>query len=403
MTESTVLFSVVQIIPSVSEVHGGPTQVLQLMERALASQGIAAETVTTDDDGVGRRLCGETLDSPVVRRYFRKDTEFYKVSFRLAKWLLRGVNRFDVVHIHALFSFSSVAAAWAARRAGVPYVITPHGSLSPYGMTRRRRLMKSLSLRFVEGPLLREAAAVHFTSEVEREHAAALGIPMRGVVIPLGYEASPAGSRRRFLEALPGVHLFSHAILFLSRLDPVKNIEALIASLALLKAEGLRPALIVAGAGPSEYVEELQQLAAAKGIADQVFWLGHVSGDLKADALAAADVFVLPSFSENFGMAVVEAMSARLPVVLSEGVALAAAVQAAGAGIAVSPSAEQLADGLGRLLRDEELLKRAADAAVAMVQRDFSLSVMGRRLFDLYESLVHRASDSGPQGEKLRT
>ena len=126
------------VIPSLSSVHGGPTRALTLIERALASQGVMVETATTDDDGPGRRngkACSRPLaENGAVHWYFAKCAEFYKPSPAFARWITREVGRYDLVHIHALFSFVAPVAAWAARRAGVPYVVRPLGTLARYGM-----------------------------------------------------------------------------------------------------------------------------------------------------------------------------------------------------------------------------------------------------------------------------
>ena len=111
---------VLHAIPSLSPAHGGPSQALPMMERALSAVGVVVETVTTDDDGRRRRVnkpLGRPLnENGAVRWYFPKQMEFYKVSVPLLRWLPREVRRFDVVHVHALFSFASVAAAWTALR-----------------------------------------------------------------------------------------------------------------------------------------------------------------------------------------------------------------------------------------------------------------------------------------------
>src|SRR6202035_3546134 len=117
---------------------------------------------------------------------FPRNTVFFKVSVRLAQWLRGNIGVFDVVHAHALFSFAPVAAAFLARRARVPYVVRPLGVLAPYGMTRRRPVVKKVSYTLIERGLLESASAVHFTSSAEQVETEALGLKCRGVVIPLG-------------------------------------------------------------------------------------------------------------------------------------------------------------------------------------------------------------------------
>src|SRR5262249_43393838 len=154
----------------------------------------------------------------------------------------------DLLHIHALFSFVSVTAARAARGAGIPYVIRPLGVLNHYGMTKRRAMLKLVSFSTIEGPLLKNAAAVQFTSQTEQTEAEALRAEMRGVVIPLGIEESEPGNPDEFLECYPALRT-KQRIVFLSRIDPKKNVEGLLHAFALLKDEFPNLALIVCGDG----------------------------------------------------------------------------------------------------------------------------------------------------------
>jgi len=382
---------ILHVIPSLSSVQGGPSRAMRLIEKALPARGITVETVTTDDDGPGSRkdkTCGVPLnENGVIRRYFPKRLEFYKVSPGFAWWVFLHVRDYDVVHIHALFSFTSVMAAWAARRAGVPYVVRPLGTLNRYGVERRRPWLKQLSLKLVEGPILRHAAAVHFTAEAEQVEVVSLGIPMRGVVIPLGIEPAQTGDASLLFSHHPGQDNGS-SLLFLSRLDPKKNVEGLLRAFSLLANELPDTRLVIAGDGEAGYVAELKKLAVELGLADRVVWLGHVDGDHKAAALAAAQVFVLPSFSENFGIAAAEALMAGLPCVLGKGVAIADKVAEAGAGIAVAPDPDSIAQGLRSLLSDDALRALMAGRAAMLAQEKYSVDTMGERLLQLYQRIV---------------
>ena len=121
---------------------------------------------------------------------------FFKVSVGLGRWLKDNVKAFDVVHAHALFSFAPVAAAFIARRAGVPYVLRPLGVLARYGMTRRHPLLKQVSFALIERRLIESASAVHFTSLAEQAEAEALGLKCRGVLIPLGIDLGSVPKER---------------------------------------------------------------------------------------------------------------------------------------------------------------------------------------------------------------
>ncbi|CAA2141116.1 Alpha-monoglucosyldiacylglycerol synthase [Hyphomicrobium sp. ghe19] len=344
-------------------------------------------TTLSTDHGltrVGPPLTDNSAPFQSARRiYAHKWTNDYKFAPGLIPIIFRRVSDYDVVHIHALFTFTTTVAAWAARARGVPYIVRPLGTLSCYGMHARRRLLKRLSVALIEKAILRNAAVVHFTSDVERREAEELGLTFRGVVVPLGVEAPAVVLQHP-------THLQRsnrRLILFLSRLDPKKNIEALIDAFAFSPMLRAGSALLIAGSGSSTYVDELKARCKDRGIADLVVWLGHVEGDAKAAALHAADVFVLPSFSENFGIAAVEALFAGLPCVLAEGVAIAEDVARAGAGIVVPPKAAEVARALESLLDDEAERRSMANRARIFAEDTFSSRVMGQRLIEIYQNV----------------
>jgi glycosyltransferase involved in cell wall biosynthesis len=374
---------VLHVIPSLAAVHGGPSVVLPIMERALSAEGVEVETVTTDDDGPGRRHDkGDGMpreENGVIRRYFPKQTEFYKVSLPLARWLKREVGRFDVVHIHAMFSHTSIAAARAARRAGVPYVIRPLGVLNQYGVKQRRAFLKRLSLRWVEGPLLRDAAAIHFTLADERDEAQLLGLPFTPVVIPLGLEATPLPAANS--DARP-------TVLYLSRIDPKKNIEELLGAWKIIQPAHPDWQLVIAGSGDPGYEESLRKLAAELGVASSVVWPGLVKGQEKSQLLSDAQIFTLPSHSENFGIAAAEALLAGKPCVFTPGVAVGALAASHGAALlAADPTAESIAPPLASLMDHPETRAALAARAKHFAAAELSAAVMGRNLKTLYQRL----------------
>jgi glycosyltransferase involved in cell wall biosynthesis len=387
---------VLQVIPSISAVHGGPSTAIRSMVAAISALGTHVEVATTDDDGPRRRLtrsAGKPIDEGDGMRvhFFPKQTEFYKVSPGFARWIIRHVRDYDLVHIHALFSFTSVVAAWAAQWAGVPYVVRPLGVLNQYGVTQRRPGLKQLSLKLIEGPILRHAAAVHFTAEAERKEAEALGVPMRGVVIPLGIPSPLQQDASVFLARFP--HLAGQRILLLlSRLDPIKNLEGLLRAFSLIAGSQPNARLAIAGDGKADYVAGLKRLADALGLADRVVWAGFVDGELKASAFAAAQVVVLPSFSENFGIAAAEALMAGLPCVLGEGVALADDVAQAGAGVVTAPDSQAIARALQELLGDDARLAEMGRQARLLARSQYSMDAMGARLYALYSRILPQNS-----------
>lgn len=381
------------VIPSVSPKDGGPTRAIGIMERALVAAGVDVTTLTTDDDMRGVEAAGGPA-IPARRIYAHKWLSAYKIAPGLYFQARELVRSFDVVHIHGLFSFASTAAAYAAMKEGVPYIIRPLGTLSVYGMQTRRRHLKRLSLAAIERSILENAAAVHFTSVSELDEARQLGINFNGVVIPHGIERDGASVRPP-----PPDPSGRRVVLFLSRLDRKKNLEALIEAFALSPKLASTSRLVVAGDGDPAYIASLKALASQSRPPLDIEWLGHVEGAAKSAVFQRADVFVLPSHSESFGIAPVEAMLEGVPCIVGHGVAIAAAIDAAGAGLAITPDAVSIARAVERLVDDQALRAAMSSRAVAFAEHEYSTTAMARRLVRLYESVRRngRAPDRAPR------
>jgi glycosyltransferase involved in cell wall biosynthesis len=386
---------VLHVIPSISETQGGPSFAVRAMTHALRKQGIQADIATTDDDGTGQRKPGLVYaepttvgDDPAVW-FFPKQTEFYKFSWPMRQWLNQNISGYDLVHIHAVFSFATIAAGRAAKRAGVPYLIRPLGSLSHWGMSQRRPWLKKSSFALLDKPVLDRATRIHFTSEVEQREAAALHIQAPGVVLPLGFDLSDflRLERSESQDANWAQWQGKKVLLFLSRLDEKKGLPILLDAFQQLATAFPEWQLAIAGQGNAEWVQQLKSHVSAP-FSERIHWLGHVAGQEKLSLLARADAYVLPSYSENFGIALLEAMAAALPCVTTHGVALAHETHCAEAVLRIPPGdAGALMAALTELFQNPEKQKALAERARAAAFF-FTEDAFGQRLVQLYESCL---------------
>lgn len=387
--------NVLHVIPSVSEKHGGPTYAIRAFANASKTAGLHVTIATTDDDGDSARF-DVPLSQPVERHgvthfFFRRDFVPYKISFGLRHWLNDNISRFDVAHIHALFSFSSLAAARAARKHHVPYVVRPLGVLNRWGMQNRRPWVKRFSFRLIELPILRHAAAIHYTAEAEGREANSLHPALAGVpsfVIPIPVEL-PTGANvaDEFSHRFP-VSAGRKLVLFLSRIDEKKGIEQLLNAFAHVQSVEPQAMLVIAGSGNDHYVRELRRMSEGLGIENAVLWTGFLDRDQKAEALAAASMFVLPSHSENFGIAVAEALMAGVATIITEGVGLADQVRAANAGIVVPSQTDAIASAMEELLKDPQEGRKMAARGQELAKRLFSAATIGASLKAAYEGIL---------------
>jgi len=376
-------------------------------------QGVESEVITTDNDGDRRRIpnvpYATTVDYEGVRvRFFPLQTNFYSASWPMLRWLRKHVSDYDLVHVHSLFNFAPGIAAYTARTAGVPYLISPHGVLEHWGRRNRRRRLKQWSLRLFEGPLLAAAAAVPFTSTSERVQAQGLPLPVRQPVIPLAvplpddrsnyslgnHEAVAATQDSDDRAALPpecsdlGELKRGPWALFLARIDPKKGIERLLQAFALTAEQCPDARLVIAGSGPEPYIDSLRRRCDELGITGRVLWIGFVSGERKHWLLRHCTAFVLASDSENFGIAPIEAMASGRPVVLSSGVAVAELVQRWGAGSVTSLDPTDIAAALLRTFMDPSQADEQGRRGRAGVAAELSLHSHGQKLAQLYRSIL---------------
>jgi glycosyltransferase involved in cell wall biosynthesis len=337
--------------------HGGPILAVHGLCKALAARGHAVTVLTTDVHGDGRLdvPLGEpvTVDGVEVW-YFPAVLPRLSWSPALGRALAGTVARADLVHLHSVFLWPTSAAARAAERADVPYVLSPRGMLVPELIEQRGRLRKLAWMHLAERRTLERAAALHMTSRLEAEEAARLDLPLPpAFVIPNGVDLKPNGSGPRREPFL----------LFLGRVSWKKGLDRLLPALAHVPAAVLK----IAGNDEEGLRPELERLARAAGVSGRIEFLGPVHGPEKEALLRRAAVLVLPSRSENFGNVVLEAMAAGCSVAVTPEVGLAGTVRETGAGIVVDGDPARLGEALRHLLADpsrrEEMGRRGRVAA----------------------------------------
>jgi glycosyltransferase involved in cell wall biosynthesis len=350
--------------------YGGPIVAVHGLCKALAARGHEVDVFTTNVDGNG------TLDVPVATpveldgvrvRYFPSSFPRLYWSPAMRRALHAEARTYDVVHIHAVYLWTGIAAAHAARKAGVPYVISPRGMLVPELIRRKNRMVKTLWLQVMERRGFAHAAAIHFTSALEGEEAKLVGLPLPSpFVVPNGID----------LEPRPDVPRDAATLLFLGRVSWKKGLDRVISALPSLP--GVR--FQVAGNDDEGLTPRLRELAQQHGVADRVEFPGPVYGAAKNELLARATLFVLLSTSENFGNAVLEALAMETPVVLSRDVGLTDEVVRAGAGVIGLEEA-------AALFADPERRAQMGRKGRTLVESRFTWPRVAEEMERAYESL----------------
>jgi glycosyltransferase involved in cell wall biosynthesis len=311
----------------------------------------------------------------------------------LAAVTAEAVAAADVVHITGLWEDVQHQAARAARRAGRPYVMTPQGMLDPWSLSQRR-WKKRLYLAWRMRRDLNGAAAIHYTAAAERDLVAPLGLRPPAIVEPNGvdlreFEQLPA--RGTFRSRYPQIGQ-RPLVLFLSRIHPKKGLDLLVPA---FQRSGCNDAtLVLAGPDSEGYGDVVRRMVRENRLEDRVVFTGMLRGAERVAAFADADLFVLPSYQENFGIAVVEALAAGTPVVISDRVNIHSDIYAAGVGGVVPPSVDAVAAELARWLNDPELRRRVAEKAPAFVRERYDWREIARRWGSHYAGIVGGAARS---------
>jgi len=322
----------------------------------------------------------------------------------LAQTLAQTVADYDIVHIHSLYLFPTQATAYLCRRYRVPYIIRPHGTLDPY-LQRRNWAKKWVYDRLLQRRDLDQAAAIHYTTEEEWKLVEPLGFRAPGIVVPLGIDLSEFDNlpqrgafRAKYLGKWNG-----RVILYMGRINFKKGFDLLIPAFAEVCCRQDDVRLIVVGHDdPPSYGAQVRRWVSEAGIGDRVVFTGPLFGEDKRAALADADLWVLPSYSENFGVAVVEAMACGLPVIISNKVNLHQDVTQTKAGVVIDCDVGQLADTMLQLLHSPAQRERMGENGRQLALRSFSLEALGLRLEQAYQEILvgHQRlgrSDNAPQ------
>jgi len=334
---------ILQVVPSYLPAfrYGGPIRSVHALSCALVQRGHHVEVYTTSMDGK------QNLEVPLGNAV---DIGGVKVTYFLVPWMRRlawaptlasrlrqTINSFDVIHLHSVFLWPTWAAARAARRAGKPYFLSPRGMLVDELIKRKSRWVKSAWIQLIERRTIARATGVHVTSKLEATDLRALGLELPAIYcVPNGVQWP---SSHKPLLAGPFANLPRPYALFLSRVNWKKGLDRLIKAWAMVP----NLHLVIAGNDEENYLPKLKALVQDLGVVDRVLFVVSVTDTDKWALYENAEMFILPSYSENFGNVVAEAMAMSCPVVVTPQVGLAEIVRTSGAGVVTGGEPNELA------------------------------------------------------------
>lgn len=374
--------------------HGGPIESVHTLNAWLVKLGVEVTVYTTNING--DELLDVPLEVPVDRDgvsvfYFPVTFMRWEYSRALHKALATHTREFDLIHITSVFLFASTLGAYYARKFHKPYIISPRGTLMREPLARKNSLVKRLYLSLIERRNLAHANAIHFTAENERKEYVELGFPVReAIVIPNSFDsvsldAGERGSFRR-RHTIPED---KKIVLGLGRIDWKKGFDTLIPAFKEVNAKDPSTLLVIVGNDWNNYEKEVRCMVRESNLESSVLFTGMLTGKEKTSVFFDANCFVLASYAENFGMAVVEAMASGLPVVVTEDVGISPFVLEANAGLVVKKGTDEVARAIQEILYDPVRAKEMGRRGAELVKREFAPEKVAEKFKNAYTHVIH--------------
>jgi glycosyltransferase involved in cell wall biosynthesis len=288
-----------------------------------------------------------------------------------------------LLHDNGLWGYTNYAAARFALRHRIPLVISPHGMLEPWAM-QAKRFRKGVALAVFQRKTLQSAALLMATADTEYESVRHAGLVQPVTIIPIGV-ALPSTRARHDDDST------TRKILFLSRIHPKKGLLALVEAWHRVRQPGWK--IIIAGPDEAGHLAQVREMTRRFGLESEIEFYGEVTGAEKSRLFEGADIFALPTFSENFGVVVAEAMSYALPVLTTRG-APWSVLDSINAGWWVEPGVDGLAEGLRRVLATSVRERRAmGQSGRTYVAEKLGWGSAGRMAYDAYAWVLGLRSD----------
>lgn len=381
---------IVHVISGIDARFGGTVAVLAGLTSALSTTGLQVQVISSyrrnEDLSLADKLRAQGVDVQTIGPCMGP------LSWhpRMHRAISQAFTGADVVHIHAVWEQVQHQAARIAYQKGIPYLITPHGMLDPWSL-KQRRLKKKLYLGWRLRKNLNRAAAIHFTSEAERELSVPLGLVAPTIVESNGIDLAefdplpPTGAFRARYPQLGDRPI----VLFMSRIHPKKGLDLLIPAFQHAALENAM--LVIAGPGSEEYIKQLHASVQCNGIEGRTLFTGMLYGRDRIAALVDADLFVLPSYQENFGIVVIESLAAGTPVVISDQINTYQQIAAAAVGAVVPTEVSSLSNELTSWMSDADKRQRASLNAKAFARQHFDWLHISHRWMSHYRRLVNEA------------
>lgn len=388
---------VLHIIPSYYPAIklGGPIQSVHLMNKELVKMGVEVDVLTLNvgleksEDYKSNLWYDHTGVKVKYLNYFKLTRYNFSFSFFINSF--RIMKNYDLIHLTSIWNFPILIGSLCAAYFKKPFIISPRGSLYQETIDLKRSNIKKIYLKLFSRFLLKKASLIHYTARDEFEKVEQyLNIRMKSIIIYNGLDFGFIEQMKDdgiFEKELPELNKKKY-LLSLGRITKKKGFDLLIPAFRKIASGNNDIYLVIAGPDDEGYLTEVKKMVHEHGVERKVIFTGLLDGALKWSVYRNASIFVLPSYSENFGNSVIESMACDTPVVISNKVGISFELKENDAGIIVDTDIESLYNGIQSLLKDRDLREKIIENGKFISKKFFDIESVASQMLDCYRQIL---------------
>lgn len=362
---------IIHYIPSIDRTWGGTSTYMQVLGKELGKLAEVHIITHASDNPLPINNC---------KIHYVSSYNPLKGSFKIEVNKLFNAIKPDLVHVNCCWMPACTLVQRMAQKCGTKVVLTPHGMLEPWIIKRHYWSRKLPALLLYQKAAIQNADCLQATADSEKQNLLKLGYNSNIKIVKLGIDAESIAMKTSWKK--------SKQLLFLSRVHVKKGINYLIEAADILRDELQGYKILVAGEGNADYVASLKQQIMDKGLQDIIQLIGGVYGDKKWELFLTSDFFVLPTHSENFGLAIAESLATGTPVITTVGTPWND-LNSSNSGAWIEIGTQPLVETLRRFLSlsDEELESMGKNGR-KLIETKYSAKVMAEEMMEVYKSIV---------------
>lgn len=379
------------IIPYLALIYGGTSKSVLELARTISKTGIKVDLVTTNANGNTKLElpvnCWLSQENYRIQYFSCWNKGDFIISTSLIFWLIQNLHSYDLIHTNTVFAPLISLTHYLCRVQKIPYIATPHGMLEPWALSYKTS-KKQVYYHLIEKPLLKQANAIQALARSESENLNALGYSQT-TIIPNGIsrlDFEPLANPEHFYQAFPETQN-KHLILFLGRIDPKKGLDLLAPAFGTLHQQFPKTHLVIAGPDHIGFLPIVKTDFQEAACLQAVTFTGMLTGELKFSALAAANLYVAPSYSEGFSLSILEGMASGLPSIITKNCNFPEAAQVQAAHV-VEPTVTALTQALVDCLSNPIEAQKMGDRAREFIFDHYTWDKVATKLVKIYHQVT---------------